>query len=503
MMTLGVQPGWDRPTSPFPHTWEGTVNVDQYRWLVRHDMLGQLSRIKRELGARHVRAVGMFDDEMRVFCPSPETFGAAEPRPPRTNWQILDYIWDELLGRGLSPMITTSFIPSRMAGGPTTVFTTQGRTSPPRDYREWGALVGECTRHAVDRYGLDIVRGWYFEVWNEPNLQGWFWGADQGEFMKLWAATYRAIKDVDARLRVGGPSTARAEWLADFVEYGRRHNCPADYLALHIYNNDGEAVALAPFAGPQEDQASTSPNLAAGVIRGARRLADELGFTGEIHFNEWGRSWRPVEPDRESASEAAFIVRTMADVSQAADQFAYWCVSDIYDQVGYGREPFHGNYGLLSLHGLRKPAYHAFDLLHRLGTQRVDVRGAGLDSFHGAIVTRSESSAEILVYAYRHEPQAAPLPVRVTVELPAGTAALPTLYRVDSRENNAVTRWRELGAPVYLHPREYAALASVDALAACPGAVTVTASGSARTATFLMESPGIAFLTVSLTAGAP
>lgn len=498
MHTLTVQPNWEESTSSFPHSWEGTVNVDQYRWLVRHDMLTQLSQIQRELGARHVRAVGMFDDEMRVWCPGPETFGTAEPRPTRTNWQVINYIWDELLGRGLSPVITTSFIPSRMASGPTTVFTTQGRTSPPRDYREWGALVSECVRHAVGRYGLDVVRGWYFEVWNEPNLQGWFWGADQAEFMKLWAATYRAIKDVDAAFRVGGPSTARAEWLADFVAYGRRHGCPADYLALHIYNNDGEAVALAPFAGPQEDKAGTSPNLAAGVIRGARRLADELGFEGEIHFNEWGRSWRPIEPDRESASEAAFIVRTMADVSGEADQFAYWCVSDIYDQVGYGRETFHGNYGLLNLHGLRKPSYHAFDLLHRLGTQRVEVTGVGLDSFHGAIVTRSETSAEVLMYAYRHEPQAAPRPLRVTVSLPAGAVTPTTLYRVDSHENNVVTRWRELGAPVYLHRREYAVLAAVDALTASSNAVIVTGSGPNRSASFLMESPGIALLTISL-----
>lgn len=332
MTTLSLQPRWNAASEDFRHTWEEVVNVDQYRWLVRHDLLEQLALVQRELGGRHVRAVGMFDDEMRVLCPGPETFGATEPRPVRTNWQTLDYIWDELLGRGLAPMFTTSFIPSRMASGPTTVFTTKGHTSPPHDYRAWGELVAESVHHAVNRYGLAVVRGWYFEVWNEPNLHGWFWGADQAEFFKLWAATWRAIKSVDAGLRVGGPSTARAEWMADFVEFGRKNGCPADYLALHIYNNDGEAAALAPFAGPQEDKAGTSPDLAAGVVRGARKLANDLGFAGEIHFNEWGRSWRPVEPDRESANEAAFIVRTMAGVSQDADQFAYWCVSDIYDR---------------------------------------------------------------------------------------------------------------------------------------------------------------------------
>ena len=149
MATLSIQPHWRSAPTPFRHTWEEVINVDQYRWLVRHDMLEQLSLLQRELGAQHVRAVGMFDDELRVLCPGPDTVGQPEPRPTRTNWQVIDYVWDELLARGLSPMFTTSFIPSRLASGPTTVFTTQGRTSPPRDYREWTALVSESVRHAT------------------------------------------------------------------------------------------------------------------------------------------------------------------------------------------------------------------------------------------------------------------------------------------------------------------------------------------------------------------
>lgn len=498
MHRLFLQPHWTARPTPFRHTWEEVVNVDQYRWLVRHDMLEQLALVQRELGGRHVRAVGMFDDELRVLCPGPDTFGQPEPRPARTNWQVVGSIWDALLERGLAPMFTTSFIPSRLASGPTTVFTTQGRTSPPRDYREWAALVGEGVRHAVDRYGVSAVRGWWFEVWNEPNLQGWFWGADQAEFFKLWDATWRAIKEVDPGLRVGGPSTARAEWLADFVAHTRRAGTEADYLTLHIYNNDGEAVALAPFAGPQADKAGTSPNLAAGVIRGARRLADELGFKGEIHFNEWGRSWRPVEPDRESASEAAFIVRTMAEVSQEADQFAYWCVSDIYDQVGYGRETFHGNYGLLNLQGLRKPSYHAFHLLRQLGTQRVPVGGEGVDSFHGAIATPSDDGALVLVYAYRHGAAPSAEPVAVEIILPDNATGSATLHRVDSHENNVLARWRDLGAPAYLHPRDRAALVAADPLRASDVRVEITRTARGLVARFPMEAPGIALLRIPL-----
>lgn len=498
MPALQLRPEWSAAGAPFRHTWERVLNVDQCRWLVRHDLLGHLETARRELGARHVRAVGLFDDEMRVFCPGPETFGAPEPRAARTNWQLVDGMWDGLLERGLTPMLTTSFIPSRMAGGPTTVFTTRGHTSPPRDHAAWGALVREAAAHAIDRYGLEAVRGWYFEVWNEPNLRGWFWGAGQPEFFRFWQETWEALKSVDARLRIGGPSTARAEWLAEFVAFTRRAECEADYLALHIYNNDGEAAALAPFAGPQEDKVGTSPNLAAGVVRGSRRLADQLGFRGEIHFNEWGRSWRAVEADRETPNEAAFIVRTMADVSQLADEFAYWCISDIYDQVGYGREAFHGGYGLLNLQGLRKPSYHAFTLLHRLGTERVAVAGEGLDAFTGALATRAADRLDVLVYAYQHTEPGARGTTTVRVDLPPGLIPSGSLYRIDSSENNVVTRWHELGAPTYLRPRELAALRDQDPLTPSSSRLTWERTGTGWTASFFLGTPGVALLTVPL-----
>src|SRR5687767_11649970 len=128
---LQFRPDWSGPTTEFKHTWEGVINVDQFRWMVRRDMQEQLELAQRELRAKHVRAVGMFDDEMRVFCPSPGSFMGYESKDPRTNWQTVDYVVDSLLDRGLHPMFTTSFIPSAMASGPVTVFTTKGHTSPP------------------------------------------------------------------------------------------------------------------------------------------------------------------------------------------------------------------------------------------------------------------------------------------------------------------------------------------------------------------------------------
>jgi xylan 1,4-beta-xylosidase len=208
-MPITILPDWSAAAAPFRHTWEGMVNIDQFRWMVRKDCLDHLRQAKAELKATHVRAVGMYCDELRVFGNDPTWFGTKGPHAPRLNWQVVDYIIDELEELGLAPQFTTCFTPSHMASGDMTCFSTKSRTSPPKDYAAWEQLVYDSVAHQVRQRSAATVRNWWFEVWNEPNLSPPFFGGDQREFFKLWECTYRAIKRVDPTLRVGGPSAAR------------------------------------------------------------------------------------------------------------------------------------------------------------------------------------------------------------------------------------------------------------------------------------------------------
>ena len=480
---LVLQPDWNAPTTPLRHTWEGVVNIDQFRWLVRKDCLEHVAMAKRELGATHVRAVGMFCDELRTWGMDPTYFGKPGPHPPRLNWQVVDYIIDELAELGLMPQYTTSFMPSHMASGELTCFSTRSRTSPPKDWDQWESFVFEAVKHQVQHRSAEVVKNWWFEVWNEPNLSPPFWGGDQKDFFTLWQRTYRAIKRANPALRVGGPSAARAEWVGDLLDFGRKNGCEPDYIITHCYNNDSAGKPLSPFEGPQGDKENLSPHFFAGVARGVRKVLDQAGYRGDVMWNEWGRSWHPYAPARETASEAAWVVKSMAEVSQLADSFGFWCLSDIYDQVGYGSEAFHGNYGMLSLQGLRKPVYHAFQLLSRLGTKRAPVTGTGLSLNHGAIATSNGAGRSVLVYAYTDNEERGSLDVRIP-GVPAGAR----LTRVSDVENNILADWRSLGAPAnltrdqqrHLHARN---LLSSTAVPVIDGV-----------ATFRLETPGIALI---------
>ncbi len=422
MKKITLTPDWAAPATPFTHTWKHIGNIDQFRWLPRADVLEHLRMARDELGVHHVRACAMYSPELRVWSYDLADWGKkSEGKSKRANWQCVDICLEGLLDLGLKPIYTTCFTPADFTDGDTHCWPDRNPTGMPRDLRQWGDFVADGIRHHIARYGREEVRSWYFECWNEPNLKGCFFGGPQEEFFHLWSATWRAIKSVDAELRFGGPSTARGEWIPEFLDFAAKDGTPPDYLITHVYNNDSEIQPLSPFDGPASHKVKDSPHFSAGVVRGLRRALEQRGWKGEVHWNEWGRSWFPHDLLKETALEAAFIVKTMAEVSQDASEFAFWCLSDIYDQAGFQSSEFQGNYGMLSLHGLRKPAWMAHLLLNRLGDTCVPCGGA--DDLVNAIATLSEDRPQALVYAY--PPAVGSATERLTVEL-ASRASSPS-----------------------------------------------------------------------------
>lgn len=489
-------PNWQNAGTIFNHTWEGIANVDQFRWMVRGDMQKQLAMAHKELNMRHVRAVGIFDEEMKVFATDPTTWRDNE-RKPRYNWQVIDYVIQSLLDRGIQPMITTTFMPYLMASGEQYCFNTKANVTPPKDYAQWADLVTKTTQHFVEQFGLETVKNWYFEVWNEPNLDAFWKGADKAEYFKLWNVTFLAIKSVDKSFRVGGPSAARGEWIKEFIEYGRANACEPDYIITHVYNNDSPFSAISPFDGPQGNKENDSPHFLSGVVKGVRKMMDDMHYTGEVHFNEWGRSWHPSDKVRETANEAAFIVKTMAESSQLADYFAYWCLSDIYDQLGYASEAFAGTYGMLNMHGLKKPAYKAHEFLSQLGSKRVEMQTYGANDMLNAIATHSKKGYQFLFYAMDKSftSDSATHTITLSLQLPAKAKNIKA-FRIGKKENNVISGWKAMGSPAYLKPEQVNALKQYNKMIPISSKLQITRNKKWNTLTIEVELPGVVLITM-------
>ncbi len=224
----------------------------------------------------------------------------------------------------MRPFVELSFMPRALASGGTTVFNYQANVTPPRDVRQWAELVRMLVRHWIDRYGAAEVREWFFEVWNEPNLKN-FWTGAQDEYFELYRVTAEAIKSVDAGLRVGGPATAKNEWVSEFLDFCDTHDLPADFVSTHHYPTD----AFGSEGDDTETQLSRSRrSVLREQVQDARRRAGAL----PLYYTEWNASSNPRDPLHDEPYAAAFVTKTLMEANGLVDGYSFWTFSDIFEE---------------------------------------------------------------------------------------------------------------------------------------------------------------------------
>ena len=108
--------------------------------------------------------------------------------------------------------------------------------------------------------------------------------------------------------------------------------------------------------------------------------------------------------------------------------YSFWTCSDIFAENYFPSVPFHGGFGLLNLHGIPKPVYRAFELLHHLGTDQLSVQGT--HETVDAWVVRKEHSATVLMtnHAQPRHPIATEL---VSIQVHQCPGAAHSLCRAD------------------------------------------------------------------------
>ena len=190
---------------------------------LRESYRADLRTVKKITDLKYVRFHAIFHDEMGVYDVDPQG-------QPIYNFSYVDQVYDGLLENGVKPFVELSFMPGKLAANLTPhAFWYKPLPSPPKDPARWGALIEAFTRHLVDRYGKDEVEQWYFEVWNEPNIDFWNGDPKQPTYFQLYDVTAIAVKKVDPKLRIGGPATAQAAWVDKFISHCTRTTRPVRF----------------------------------------------------------------------------------------------------------------------------------------------------------------------------------------------------------------------------------------------------------------------------------
>ena len=455
MQTLDFRCDLSQRGTELRHSWEHSVGSCHAPLALRADWQEQLRRCRSELGFRHVRFHGLLSDDVGPVV-------RREGRDLRFSFFNVDRIIDFLLSIDMKPFVELSFMPEALASGSTTVFHYRGNVTPPKDYREWAAMIRTLVTHWVDRYGVREVSKWLFEVWNEPNLKA-FWTGSQKDYFKLYRVTAETIKAIDASLKVGGPATARDGWIEDFLEFCEAGDVPVDFVTTHHYPTD----ALGNEDDDTETQLAESQH---GVLRewaqDSRRHAGEL----PLYYTEWNSSSNPRDPRHDEPYAAAYVAKTVIEASDLVQGYSFWTFTDIFEENYFPSTPFHGGFGLLNLHGIAKPTYRAFELLHRLGDERLLVDG--LHETVSVWVTRKRGAIIALLVNHalpRHHIS------RRRVRLELAHAMEPSgvwIERIDERHANAKRRWQAIGAPEYPDDRQVQQLHDSSRMTreACPSA---------------------------------
>ena len=204
-------------TGRLTDAWRNCVGTGRLDLALRQDYQESLALVQREIGFRHIRGHGLLSDGMGVYRP----YEYQGTRQVRYAFTYVDQVIDAYLRLGIAPFLELGFMPSGLASGDQTVFWWRGNVTPPRSWTGWADLVRATVAHLVDRYGIDQVRHWPIEVWNEPNLKDFWQGADQAAYHRLYEVTAHAVKEVDAVAagRRAGHLPGYDEWLERFAEF--------------------------------------------------------------------------------------------------------------------------------------------------------------------------------------------------------------------------------------------------------------------------------------------
>jgi xylan 1,4-beta-xylosidase len=365
-----------------------------------------------DLGVDRVRAHAILHDDNRVVT-------RAEDGSLAFDFTVVDALYDEILEIGVRPVVELSFMPAAIARDPDqTVFDYRGIISPPTDWAEWNQVVHELAAHLVERYGIDDVRTWGFEVWNEPNLEV-FWTGSQEDYLRLYDEAARAVKQVDDRLLIGGPSTAAAEWIEALTAHAEQSDVPLDFVTSHTYGN---------------------------IPLDARGSLHRHGFDDiPTWWTEWGVGSTHFGPIHDGIAGAPFVLSGFQDVQGRLQALAYWVISDHFEELGRPPALFHNGFGLLTVGNLRKPRFWAVHLAAHQGDTVLSsaLSGDGADVLVRAWASRhGNGTVDVLVWngtingALMDGDASLDRTVRVAVTGLTASAYDVTLARIDAHHSN-------------------------------------------------------------------
>jgi xylan 1,4-beta-xylosidase len=418
---------------PFPHFWETVFGSGRAILSLREAYRDDLKLVKRITQMQHVRFHAIFHDEIGLY---------SEDRDGKAiyNFTYIDQIYDGLLANGVKPFVELSFMPRELASSPIEhPFWYKMIVAPPKDWGRWEELIYRFAQHLVDRYGIEEVAQWYFEVWNEPNIDFWAGEPKESTYYELYDRAARAIKRVNPKLRIGGPATAQAAWVDRFIDHCTRSGSPVDFVSTHVYAND-TAPNVFGFEEniPRRDM----------VSRAVRKVYDQVKASSRpdlpIHWSEYNASYMNEVDVTDSPFMGPWLASTIRQCDGLVTTMSYWTFSDVFEEQGVAQRPFYGGFGLIAPGNIPKASFNAFKLLHMLGEQRI-----ANDSGSAITTRRLDGSLAIAAWNYAPPGEKGEAKRMILAFKNLQGRKRVRIHYVDRDRASALTAWDSMGRPQF------------------------------------------------------
>lgn len=379
------------------HKWKKLITIGKAREGLLSAVQEQLREIQKEIGFRHIRFHGIFEDRMMIYDEKPT--GEVS-----FHFNYVNELFDFLLSIGLKPFIELGFMPEKLARNVNYIFHSKDIISMPSDMGRWLELVTSLIVNCINRYGLEEVLSWHFEFWNEPDAKSFMWCDSDMEYFLFYKETFHAIKQIHPDIQVGGPacfaeSIYNGSWFGEYISYCENNACLPDFITCHAYPMKGspEEILSGQFIEHFDDfSLSEMESFLAFSIQKMKQALKAFSLEQkEVFITEWNATVWHRDLCSDTCYKSCYIVKNVLENMDEVEGLGYWTASDHLEESFPSVHTFHGGMGIITSNSIKKAGYYAYTLLGRLGDRVV---AAGENYY----ITKKGEALQILLYHYCH-----------------------------------------------------------------------------------------------------
>lgn len=429
-----------KETYDFKNHVDECVGTGRMGLALQKEYFDQLKQVQKDIGFKYIRGHGLFHEDMAIYQEFKDFEGNVSVE---YNFTYLDLVMDSYIEVGLRPFLELGFMPKKLASGENTIFYWKGNTTPPKSYEAWCTLVTETLKHLMERYGADEVVTWPIEVWNEPNLPGFWKDANMDEYMVLFEHTFKAIKALDERFKVGGPAICGVEdekHMTHFMEFITEKKLKVDFITRHHYTSE--------LPQPNKHYAYiqlVELNESLKSVEDSRRIIDSYEeYKGiPMHITEFNTSYVPNAPIHDTNQNAAYITSLLCRLGETSESYSYWTFGDIFEEMGVPVAPFYGGFGLMANRGIKKPTYYSFEFMKKL-------QGECVLKSENSVVMRGEDGV-LRGVAFNSNINRTGNDITLEYEIDVDSKDYMLVTKtVDETTCNPLKIWHDMGEPTHL-----------------------------------------------------